>query len=68
MHELTFTITNLNCDACVKLSTTILRKLPGVTDASVDLSTGTSRVLSEEPINQSDITEALKGKGYDLAF
>ena len=68
MHEFTFTITNLNCDACIKLSTMALRKLPGVTDVSIELSTGAARVVSTEPINPSDVTEALKAKGYEAAF
>ncbi|OGL71981.1 hypothetical protein A3C17_01080 [Candidatus Uhrbacteria bacterium RIFCSPHIGHO2_02_FULL_53_13] len=66
--ELHFTITNLTCGACVKLSTMALRELTEVTDASVDLATGAARVLSKEPISQSDVTEALKAKGYTVAF
>ncbi|MBI4592412.1 heavy-metal-associated domain-containing protein [Candidatus Uhrbacteria bacterium] len=68
MRELTFTITNLTCDACIKLSTMALRKLPGVTDVSVELSNGAARVASTEPINPSVITEVLKAKGYEVAF
>ena len=68
MSELTFKITNLTCDACVKLSTMALRKLPGVTDASVELSTGSARVTSEEPLNPDDVANALKAKGYDATF
>ena len=68
MHELTFTITNLTCDACIKLSTIALRKLPGVTDVSVELTTGAARVVSTEPISSSDVAEALKAKGYTVAF
>lgn len=68
MTELTFKVTNLNCDACVKMSIMTLRKLPGVTEATVDLSTGTGRVVSNEPITQSDVATALKAKGYDATF
>lgn len=68
MSELTFTITNLNCDACVKLSTKTLSKLPGVTEATVELSTGIVRVTSDEPLNPNDVVEALKAKGYNTAF
>lgn len=68
MHELTFTITNLTCGACIKVSTMILRKLPGVTDISIDLSTGTGHIISSEPITKSDVATALKAKGYDVAF
>lgn len=68
MSELTFKITNLTCDACVKVSTMTLRKLPGVTEASVDLATGSGRVVSSEPLSQSDVAATLKAKGYDVAF
>lgn len=68
MTELTFKITNLTCDACIKVSTMTLRKLPGVTEATVDLSTGAGRITSNEPITQNDVAAALKAKGYDVAF
>lgn len=68
MSELAFTITNLNCDACVKVSTKALRTLPGVIDASVELSTGAARITSQEPLNPHDVAELLKTKGYTATF
>lgn len=68
MNELAFTITKLNCEACIKLSTMALRKLPGVTDVSIELSTGAARVVSTEPIAPNDVTKVLKAKGYSVAF
>ena len=68
MSELLFDITNLTCDACVKLSTMALRKLRGVTDVSIDLSTGATRLLSEEPLNKKDVEDILKTKGYIVTF
>lgn len=68
MTELTFKITNLTCEACVKVSMMTLRKLPGVTEATVDLSTGVGRIISDEPLNKNDVTTALKAKGYDVTF
>lgn len=68
MSELTFKITNLTCDACIKVSTMTLRKLPGVTEATVDLSTGAGRVVSSEPLTQNDVAAALKAKGYDATL
>ena len=68
MAELTFKITNLTCEACIKVSTMTLRKLPGVTEATVDLSTGAGRVVSSEPLTQNDVAAALKAKGYDATF
>ena len=68
MSELTFRITNLNCEACVKLSTKALLKMPGVTEASVDLPTGNARVVSNGPLNPSDVTALLDEKGFVAAF
>ena len=45
-----------------------LRKLPGVTEATVDLSTGAGRVVSSEPLTQNDVAVALKAKGYVATF
>ena len=68
MTELTFRIANLTCEACIKVSTMALRKLPGVSEATVDLSTGAGRIVSEKPITQNDVATALKAKGYDVTF
>lgn len=68
MTELAFKITNLTCDACIKVSTMTLRKLPGVTEATVDLSTGAGRVVSSESLTQNDVEAALKTKGYEATF
>lgn len=68
MPEFNFMITNLNCEACVKLSTMALRKLPGVTDVSIELSTGATHIASTETISSDDVLEALKAKGYSVSF
>ncbi|MBI2551142.1 heavy-metal-associated domain-containing protein [Candidatus Uhrbacteria bacterium] len=68
MHRLNFTITNLTCDACIKVSTMTLRKLPGVMDVHVDLSTGAATIQSEELIHPRDAEHALTAKGYTVAF
>lgn len=69
MHTLTFRITNLNCDACVKMTTTTLRRLAAdVTEATVDLETGNARIVSDRPIKPEDVTAALAAKGYTTAF
>ncbi|HAU66164.1 TPA: cation-transporting ATPase [Candidatus Uhrbacteria bacterium] len=68
MTELTFKITNLTCEACIKVSTKTLQTLPGVKSVSVDLQTGSTHITSEEPINPDDVANALKAKGYIVAF
>lgn len=69
MYELNFTIKNLNCDACVKMTTMTMRRLsPSVTDASVDLATGAARLVSTEEISPEVVAAALNAKGYQAAF
>lgn len=68
MYTLDFHITNLTCGACVKMSTSTLRKLPGVTDVTVDLPTGAAHVTSEQEVHLSDVVELLKTSGYIAAL
>lgn len=68
MHELHFTMTNLTCEACIKVSTIALKKLPGVTDVMIDLATGAAHLQSSEPINPKEVEEVLNAKGYTVTF
>jgi copper chaperone CopZ len=43
MYEIKFKITNLTCDACVKLSVMALNKINSVNKVEVDLVTGSVR-------------------------
>lgn len=53
-----FTITNITCDACIKLSSMALKKIPGVTSVEIDKS-GKTSVESKNEISEDDITNAL---------
>lgn len=50
------------------MSTMTLRKLPGVTDVSIELSTGAAHVTSTESLNLKDVITVLKMKGYTVTF
>lgn len=54
-----FKITNLTCEACVKLSNLALSDIPGVTSFEVDLKTGHAHVESDREISMSEIESAL---------
>lgn len=54
-----FKITNLTCEACIKLSTMALKKIPGVYGAKVDLASGKAEIESEWEISWNEIAEAL---------
>ena len=59
----TFTITDLHCEACVKLSKGALVDIPDVTKAEVDLPTGRAFVESNREVGWEEITKALEEVG-----
>lgn len=59
MSQYNFKITNLDCEACIKLSTSALKSLPGVQDVVIDLKTGSTQVNSQEELNWEDIKNSL---------
>jgi len=54
-----FTVTNITCDACIKLSSMVLKKIPGVTSVEIDKS-GKASIESEREIAEEEITNALR--------
>lgn len=64
MHEYTFTITNLNCAACGKVSAMILKKIDGVESVAIRDS-GAAKVVSSKPLDFGLMQAALKEKGYE---
>lgn len=63
MIEKRFKISNLTCEACVKLSVAALKKIPGVTEATVDLDNGLANMRSSEAVPWEEIEKALGGIG-----
>lgn len=59
MFKNNFKITNLDCEACIKLSMMVLKKLPGVQTVNIDLKTGLTEVESEQELNWDDIKNSL---------
>ncbi len=55
-----FRITNLDCAACIKLSTMALKKISGVGDVVIDLATGVAEITSDHEVAWEEITGALK--------
>ena len=53
-----FKITNITCDACIKLSSAALRSLPGVTTVTIEKD-GTATVKSDGELSWEDIKTAL---------
>ncbi len=59
MYKTNFKITNLDCEACIKLSTMALKKIPGMQTINIDLKTGLTEVMSDQELNWEDIKTSL---------
>ena len=53
-----FNITNLTCDACIKISGIVLKKIPGVKNVEIERN-GAALVESENGISQDEIKKVL---------
>lgn len=71
MSTQTYSVTGMTCDHCAHAVTSELKELSGVNDVRVDLvagGTSTVTVTSEQPLEDSQVTEALDEAGdYQLA-
>ena len=66
---LTYGITGMTCDHCVRAVTDELTALPGVRDVGVELvvgGTSTMRVVSDAPLAESAVRDAVDEAGYTL--
>ncbi len=66
----TYRVTGMTCDHCVTAVTEELSALPGVRDVQVALVTGGTsdvRVVSETPLAENAVREAVDEAGYEYA-
>ncbi len=63
MIKINFKITNLDCEACIKLSNIALKSLAGVKTVSVDLKTGLAEVESDQELKWEDVKNSLAEVG-----
>ena len=66
MKDINFKLMGLTCEACVKLASMRFRKIPGVTEVEVDLSSGETHILSEENIGLEVLEKSLAGTHYSI--
>ncbi|MCM4078153.1 heavy-metal-associated domain-containing protein [Paractinoplanes hotanensis] len=62
-----YTVTGMTCAHCVNSVSTEIRRIPGVTDVQVDLSSGSVTVTSDQPVDGNAIAGAVDEAGYELA-
>ncbi|MBK8468258.1 MAG: heavy-metal-associated domain-containing protein [Actinomycetales bacterium] len=71
MSTQAFPVIGMTCGRCASAVSSELKKIPGVTEVSVDLvagATSTVNVTSATPVSQSDVATALDEAGdYHLA-
>ena len=67
-HALEFKVAGMSCEACVTTATDALKKLRGVTKASVDLTSTKARVESTRAIPRSEVKAALAKFGLEARF
>lgn len=63
MSIIKFKITNITCDACVKLSNMALKKIPGVSEINIDQNSGEGQLLSNQDTSWEQIYSALQSVG-----
>jgi Cu+-exporting ATPase len=62
--ETTLKVTGMNCGACVNHVTNALQGVEGVTNAVVDLASGTATVKHEANVQPQTLVEAVEEDGY----
>ncbi|MBI5044548.1 MAG: copper-translocating P-type ATPase [Candidatus Levybacteria bacterium] len=64
----TFDVKGMRCASCVNVIERALKKVDGVSDASVNLATNKATVKYSEHTSEHDLVSALKDKGYELVM
>ena len=62
-----YTVTGMTCGHCVASVTEEVQEISGVSDVQVDLSTGSLRFTSTQPVADADVRAAVEEAGYQLA-
>ncbi|MDH6129545.1 cation transporter [Kitasatospora sp. GP82] len=62
----TYLVQGMTCGHCVSSVTAELKKLAGVSAVAVDLASGNVTVDSDQPLERSDVAEAIDEAGYEL--
>ena len=63
----TYTVQGMTCEHCVGAVRGEVARIPGVTDVTVELSTGTVTVTSDTPIDLETVRASVDEAGYELA-
>ena len=64
MNTINFKLKGLTCEACVKLATNRIKKVPGVQEVKIDLSTENAKVIGTSDIDLDVIKQSLVDTNY----
>jgi copper chaperone len=68
MTTSTYTVVGMTCEHCVRSVSEEVGAIPGVSDLSVDLATGSLSVTTDtEPVADAAVRDAVAEAGYSLA-
>ena len=62
----TFQVEGMTCDHCRNAVTAEVSAVPGVRAVTVDVEAGTVTVITDQPVDRSDIAAAVDEAGYTL--
>jgi len=62
----TIKIEGMSCNHCVTAVTNALSKIDGITDVTVDLSTGEASFVEEKPVDMDIVKKNIEKAGYKI--
>jgi copper chaperone CopZ len=66
MTEVTYSVTGMTCDHCVRAVKSEVEKIAGVASVTVDLGAGRLILASEEPVDPASVRAAVEEAGYEV--
>ncbi|MHB8903998.1 MAG: heavy-metal-associated domain-containing protein [Patescibacteria group bacterium] len=66
MNTIYFKLSGLTCEACSKLISSRVKKIPGVQEVNVNQVTGDSEVISTGHIDLDLVAKSLEGTPYKI--
>ena len=67
MNNINFKLAGLTCEACIKLASKRLAKVPGVQAVNIDLASGNAQVSGDANLNLEALAQSLEGTTYSIA-
>jgi copper ion binding protein len=67
MTEISYTVTGMTCEHCVKSVTEEVSRIEGVESVAVDLPTGALTVVSSRELSDEAVRAAVDEAGYQVA-